>query len=73
MIPEILKFVDDAVVAVTIVVDANGIESPVPRGAEKLIVNPFPPTRLPVPVMEIAVPLLAVVVAMDWYTPPPPP
>ena len=65
VIPEIQRFVDEAVVAVTIVVDANGMERPTPRGAEKLIVNPVPPTRAPVPVILMAVPLLAVVVATD--------
>ena len=65
LIPEIHRFVLDAVVAVTIVVLAKGMERPVPAGAEKLIVNPLPPTSAPVPVILMAVPLLADVVATD--------
>ena len=62
---EATRFVDDAVVAEIIVDDANGIERPVPAGAAKLMVRPEPPTSAPVPVMEIAVPFDAVVVATD--------
>lgn len=65
-IPEIQRFVELAVVAETIVVDANGIESPVPAGAAKLIVSAEPPTSAPgVPVKESAVPALTEDVATD--------
>ena len=63
--PEIQRFVDDAVVALIMVVEANGIDNPVPAGAAKLMVRPEPPTSAPVPVIEIAVPFDAVVVATD--------
>ncbi len=71
-IEEMKRFVDEAVVALTIVVEANGIERPVPAGAAKLMVRPVPPTSAPVPVMEMAVPFEAEVVATDWYAVAPP-
>ena len=69
--PEIQRFVVDAVVAVIIVVEANGMESPVPRGAAKLMVSALP-TSAPEPESEIAVPPIGEEVATDWYADEPP-
>jgi hypothetical protein len=58
--------VEEAVVAETIVVEANGIERPVPAGAAKLMVSAVPPTREPaVPENERAVPAVTELVATD--------
>ena len=66
VMPDTQRFVELAVVALTIVVEANGIESPVPAGAAKLIVSAEPPTRAPgVPENESAVPALTEDVATD--------
>ena len=46
LIPEIHKFVELAVVAVIIVVLANGIESAVPAGAEKVMDGETEPTTV---------------------------
>ena len=62
---EIQRLVEEAVVAVIIVVEANGIERPVDAGAWKLIVRPLPPMRADVPESEIAVPAVGDVVATD--------
>ena len=66
-IPEIQRLVVEAVVAETMVVEANGMESPVPRGAAKLMVRDVPPTSEPaVPPNESAVPAVTEEVATDW-------
>ena len=63
---EIRKLVVEARVEVIIVVDANGMESPVPAGAEKLTVSAVPPTNAPaVPENEMAVPAIGDDVATD--------
>ena len=64
MAPLIVRFVVDAVVAVIMVVLANGMERPVPAGAEKLMVS-AEPTREPEPESEIAVPAIGEEVATD--------
>lgn len=61
---ETMRFVDEAVVAEIIVVEANGIERPVPAGAAKLIVS-AEPTSAPEPESEIAVPATGDDVATD--------
>ncbi len=61
---ETMMLVVDAVVALIIVVDANGIESPVPAGAAKLMVSALP-TSAPAPESEIAVPAIGDEVATD--------
>ena len=61
---EMFKFVVDAVVNVTIVVLANGMESAEDAGAEKEMVGEEP-TAYPEPVTEIPVPLVKVEVATD--------
>ena len=62
---EIQRFVDEAVVAVIIVVEAKGIERPSVVGAWKLMVR-AEPTRDPAPESEIAVPAIGEEVATDW-------
>lgn len=61
---EIHRFVEEAVVAVIIVVDASGIESDCVVGAAKLMVSAGP-TRDPVPESEMAVPATGDEVATD--------
>ena len=61
---EAMRFVDDAVVADTIVVDANGMERPTPAGAAKLMVS-ADPTSAPLPESEMAVPAIGDDVATD--------
>ena len=56
--------VDEAVVALIIVDDANGMERPVPAGAAKLMVR-ADPTRAPDPESEMAVPATGDDVATD--------
>ena len=72
-VEETTRFVVEALVAETIVVDANGIERPLFAGAAKLIVRPDPPTRAEVPESEIAVPAVAEVVATVCSAPVPAP
>lgn len=72
LMPEIQRLVDEAVVAVIMVVDAKGIDNPVPAGAAKLMVR-AEPTSAPLPDSEMAVPAMGDEVAVDWYTPEPPP
>ena len=62
--PEMVRFVVEAVVAVTIVVLANGMERPVPAGAAKLMVR-AEPTSAPDPESEMAVPAIGEEVATD--------
>ena len=59
-----MRFVELAVVALTMVVLANGMERPVPAGAAKLMVS-AEPTSAPVPESEIAVPATGEDVATD--------
>ena len=64
VMPDTQRFVELAVVAEIIVVEANGMESPVPAGAAKLIVR-ADPTSAPEPESEIAVPATGDDVATD--------
>ena len=72
-IPEIVRLVVEAVVAVIIVVDAYGMRSDAVDGAEKFIVRPPAPTSAPVPESVIAVPCETDDVATDWREPDPEP
>ena len=60
---EAMRLVEEAVVAVIIVVLAYGMESAEDAGAEKLMVRALAPTRAAVPDSEIAVPAMAEEVA----------
>jgi hypothetical protein len=61
---ETKRFVEEAVVAVTIVVEAKGIDRGPVAGASKLIVRAGP-TSAPVPESEMAVPATGAEVATE--------